>query len=157
MPVADIARTDVVTASRDTSVEKLGQLMRDEGVGSIIITEDGEPVGMVTDRDLSVRVLAQAEEIELANPFSLEDLRAEQVMSYGLFTADVNDSLFEVMREMCQESCRRVPVTDGDELYGILTLDDLLVILSGELSELAMLVADESPDLEKEAPELVVD
>ncbi|WP_239685686.1 CBS domain-containing protein [Halolamina pelagica] len=57
MPVADIARTDVMTASRDQSAGNLATVMKEENVGSVIIETDDEPVGIVTDRDLVIDVL----------------------------------------------------------------------------------------------------
>jgi len=157
MPIRDIARTDVVTASEGDSIEDLAHLMMDEGVGSVVITDGDEPVGIVTDRDLSIRVLAQAEGIDLASPFSIEDLRVERIMTYGPFTADVNDSLLDVMDKMCQKSCRRIPITEEGELYGIVTLDDLLLLISGEINDLAKVVADESPEFEEDMSELLAD
>lgn len=138
----------MVTAERDTSIEDLARSMRDENVGSVVITDGAEPVGIVTDRDLSVRALAEAHGIEIAGRMLLEDLTAGDVMTYGPFTADVNDSVLEVLNDMCTEGCRRVPVVDGDELYGIVTLDDFIVLLTTELNDVASIVASESPPIE---------
>ncbi len=157
MLISDLARTDVVTATDDTSVEELAHMMRDESVGSVVITENDEPVGIVTDRDLSVRVLAQAEGIDLSSPFSIEDIQAYRVMTHGPFTADVDDSLLDVVDKMCERSCRRVPVTEDGDLYGIVTLDDFLMLLTHELGELATVIRDEAPEFDESPLEAVDD
>lgn len=59
MPIEDLAREDVVSAGPGTSVPELAQQMRDENVGSVVITSDNIPTGIVTDRDLTTRVLAK--------------------------------------------------------------------------------------------------
>lgn len=152
MSIADIARTDVVTADKQTSIEGLAQQMRDEDVGSVVITEDDEPVGIVTDRDLSVRALAEAHGIEIAGRMLIEELTAGDVMTYGPFTADADDSVLDVLGEMCQEGCRRVPVVDDGELHGIVTLDDFVMLLTTELNNVASIISTESPPIEAEAP-----
>ena len=55
MPVQDLARSEVVTAHTDTAVSKLAEQMADERVGSVVITDDEMPIGIVTDRDLALR------------------------------------------------------------------------------------------------------
>lgn len=152
MSIQDIARTDVVTATREASVEDIAREMRDENVGSVVVVEDGKPVGIVTDRDLSVRVLAESHGIELAAEMLIGDLTAEDVMTHGVYTADVDDSLFTVLNEMCSESLRRVPVVKDGELHGIVTLDDFVVLLSTELNNVGSIIAAESPPLEAGAP-----
>lgn len=150
--IGEIAREGVVTASPDTSVPFLAEEMREYDVGSVVIVEDDEPVGVVTDRDLSVRFLAEADEIQEAlseeSDSSLSNITAQDVMTHGVFTVDYDDSIMDVMVEMCGENVRRVPVVEDGELVGIVTLDDFIALLATEFNNLASVIVSESPAYE---------
>lgn len=138
MPVSDVARTDVVTAHRDHSAAELAALMREENVGSVIVVNDDEPVGVVTDRDLALAVVEPG-----ANP---ETVTAADVMSESPTTARSTDGLFDVMESLHDHEVRRLPVVDEDgTLTGIVTLDDLVVLLAEELEDLADVIEAEFP------------
>ena len=137
MTIADIMREDVVTASPDTPVNEVATTMRDETVGSVVVVEDGAPVGLVTDRDIAVRIAADA--------LDSTEMTARQMMTEDPVTVDVDTGILELCNAMHDEGVRRMPVVDGDDLTGIVTLDDLTVLLSGELQELAGVIRSESP------------
>ncbi|MDQ2054591.1 CBS domain-containing protein [Halobellus sp. H-GB7] len=138
MPVVDVARTGVMTAQRDQSAGNLATVMKEENVGSVIIEEDGRPVGIVTDRDLVVEVLEPR-----ADPTTVT---AADVMTETPVTVDTDAGVFEAIRQMHEHSVRRMPVTETDgNLAGIVTLDDLLILLSDELDNLAGVIETESP------------
>jgi CBS domain-containing protein len=137
MTVSDLARTDPIAATRDASIATVSALMRDETVGSVVIVEDGAPVGIVTDRDVAVRVVAEGQ-----NP---DDVTAGDVMTADPVTVDVDAGLMDLTSTMAEHDVRRVPVVDGGELYGIITLDDVDQLLSDERQHLADVVAAESP------------
>ncbi|RLM53932.1 CBS domain-containing protein [Halobellus sp. Atlit-31R] len=138
MPVADIARTGVMTAPRDQSAGNLATVMKEENVGSVVIEEEHRPVGIVTDRDLVVEVLEPR-----ADPTTVT---AGDVMTETPVTVDTEAGIFEAIRQMHDHSVRRMPVTDADdELAGIVTLDDLVVLLSDEMDNLAGVIETESP------------
>ncbi|MFP4632099.1 MAG: CBS domain-containing protein [Halobacteriales archaeon] len=150
MPISDVARRNVVTASPDTTVPMLAKEMREFDVGSVVVVDDDEPVGIVTDRDLSVRVLAEAEGIEVGSEADLgiADLTAHDVMTHGAFAVDADDSVLEVLSDMCAENVRRVPVVEDGELAGIVTLDDFVALLATEFNNLASVIVKESPPYE---------
>ncbi len=137
MTIQKIARKDVVTASRDTTVAEIAETMRDQNVGSVVIAEERTPVGIVTDRDISVSVVAEG-----LDPTSMT---ASDVMTPDLFTADVDDGIYDVLDRMGEEAVRRVPVVDAGTLEGIATLDDFTVLLSSELENLTAVIESESP------------
>jgi CBS domain-containing protein len=115
----EIMTTGVVTAAPDTSAAEVAQQMRDHNVGSVVIVEpDGLPIAMLTDRDLAMRVLA--EETDPDEPI------AERV-SRPLVSGDPDMELEEAAALMVQHRVRRLPVVDGGELIGIVTLDDIAV------------------------------
>jgi len=115
--------------------------MRDLHVGTLIVVDEHDgrrlPVGLVTDRDLVVRVLT-------------EDGRAAgaaavgEVMTSNLVTAQEDDSLLDALKKMRSFGIRRLPVVnDGGGLEGILAFDDLVDLVAEELSDLSNLLARE--------------
>ncbi len=137
MRIGELARSDVVTATVDESLTTVARRLRDEGVGSVVVTDDGKPRGIVTDRDLVVYGLAQE-----ADPGATTALN---VMEEDLFTIDSRADVFTTITEMRDRGVRRVPVTADGSLAGIVTLDDLLVVLAEELASLASVIEGESP------------
>lgn len=137
MTVGDLAREEVVTVTPATTASDVATTLADENVGSAVVVDGNEPVGIVTDRDLAVSVIAEGGDAAT--------LTAGDVMTGDLFTVEPTEGVFDVLAEMCDVGVRRVPVVDADGLAGILTLDDFLVLLSTELSNLAGVVEAESP------------
>ncbi|MDQ2052095.1 CBS domain-containing protein [Natronolimnohabitans sp. A-GB9] len=138
MPVENLARSDVVTASTDDSIQEIASTMDDESVGSIVITDGGEPAGIVTDRDLTTQVIAEGE--------SPDGLTAEDVMSTDLCTIEQNSGFYEATELMSEHGVRRLPVVDSDgELTGIITVDDLNELLADEHQQLASVIQAQRP------------
>jgi CBS domain-containing protein len=139
MPIEDLARTEVVSASPETPVPELAQRMRDENVGSVVVTNDNSPTGIVTDRDLTTRVLA-----EEAAP---ADRTAEDVMSRDLCAVGPDAGFYEAAEVMSENGVRRLPVCDeNDELVGIITADDLTELLADENQQLAAVIRSQRPE-----------
>jgi signal-transduction protein with cAMP-binding, CBS, and nucleotidyltransferase domain len=139
MPIEDLAREDVVSASPETSVPELAQHMRDENVGSVVIADENTPTGIVTDRDLTTRVLAE----EAAS----SDQTADDVMSTGLCAVGPDAGFYEAAQVMSKNGVRRLPVCDeNDELVGIITADDLTELLAEENQQLASVVQAQRPE-----------
>jgi CBS domain-containing protein len=117
--LSEIMTPSVVTADLDADTLSVAQLMRDRSVGSVVVCgPGGDPVAMVTDRDLAVRVLAD------------QRLASDPVrdhVSRPLVSGDPGMHLEEAAALMVQHQIRRLPVIDGDELVGIVTLDDIAV------------------------------
>ncbi|WP_049986147.1 CBS domain-containing protein [Halobellus rufus] len=138
MPVTDVSRTGVMTANREQSAGNLTSVMKEEDVGSVIIEEDDRPVGVVTDRDLVLEVLEPR-----ADP---TEVTAGDIMTDAPVTVSGDTGVFETIRQMHEHAVRRMPVTDeSDALTGIVTLDDLVVLLADELDNLAGVIESESP------------
>ena len=140
MPVGEICNREVVTAERSMVVTEAARLMRAHHVGDLVVVEaqqgGNSPVGIVTDRDIVVEVVAAG-----VNP---EALNVSDIMGPDLATVHENEGLFEAMRYMRDKGVRRMPVVDGSGgLVGILTLDDLLELLAEEMTEMAKLVSHE--------------
>lgn len=141
MPVKDICRPkeELVSASEDTSVRDLCQLMGERKVGCIVIEADDEPEGIVTDRDIA---MAFGE----ADP--LAEWTAGDIMNRDPYTAESDDAVFELCAKMAEHGVRRFPVVEDDELTGIVTLDDLVIHFEDELHNLSEVIRAESPAYE---------
>lgn len=138
MPIENLARSDVVTMSPEDSIADLAITMREEDVGSIVITDGEVPEGIVTDRDLTIRVLAQQ-----AAP---SELSAEDVMSPDPETIERDAGFYQATEMMAENGVRRLPVCDEDgALVGIITVDDLNELLADEHEELADVVRAQRP------------
>lgn len=138
MPLQTLARDEVVHASPDTSVTELAKQMRDETVGSVVITNGNSPVGIVTDRDLTTRVVAENG--------SGDALTAEDVMTSDITWADADIGLYEAGELMSEHGIRRLPIcNDSDELCGIISADDIIELLADEQRHLASVVQAQRP------------
>lgn len=140
MAVGEICNREVVIAEKTLSVVDAAQLMRKHHVGDLVVIEEKAgrkyPVGIVTDRDIVVEVVAAG-----VNP---DALKVGDIMGPEVATVREGEGLFEALRHMRDKGVRRMPVVDRDGgLVGILTLDDLLSLLAEEMTELAKLVSHE--------------
>jgi CBS domain-containing protein len=138
MPIGDLARSDVVTASPETAVADLAATMDEENVGSIVITDGETPVGIVTDRDLTVRVLGAG-----GDP---SEWTAGDVMTDDLETVERGAGFYEAATQMAEHGIRRLPVCEGETLVGIITADDLTELLADEQQHLGDIVRAQRPE-----------
>ncbi|HVD41818.1 MAG TPA: CBS domain-containing protein [Solirubrobacterales bacterium] len=119
MRLSEIMTSGVVTATAEASALEVARLMRDHRVGSVVIVDSAaKPVAMVTDRDLALRVFAEG--AEPATP-------ALEHASRPLVCGDPEMELDEAAVLMAQHRVRRLPVVRGEELVGIVSLDDIAV------------------------------
>jgi len=132
MTIKEMARTDVVTADPETTTREISRLLEEENVGSVIVTEDQEPVGIVTDRDLALDVIGEGK--------NSATIAAADVMTEDLFTVETDESIYDVLAGMRERGARRVPVVEDGKLAGIVTLDDFIVLLTSELENVSGVV-----------------
>jgi CBS domain-containing protein len=141
MTAGEFCNRKVVIAWRSEHLPEVARRMRDFHVGTLVVVDefDGRriPVGVVTDRDLIVRVLADGTR-------DFDALVVENVMTADLVTAREGDGLWDAIKKMRAFGIRRLPVVnDKGELEGILSFDDLIDRLAEELSDLSSLVSRE--------------
>ena len=141
MHVGAVCTRDVVVAFPDDSLVEAARRMRHCHVGALVVIEEDDyakvPVGMLTDRDIVVSVVAK-------DPEDLTRLQVGDVMTTDILTAEEDEAVDHVIARMRTAGVRRIPVVDGDEsLVGILALDDLLDIVAEQLDNLARLVTRE--------------
>ncbi len=140
MRVGDCSTSKVVVARRSTSIGEAARLMREYHIGALIVTGDDKqdvmPVGIVTDRDLVIEILAK--EIDPS------ELTVGDVMSPDLTVAQESDDLFQTLDRMREQGVRRVPViNDRGQLAGILSVDDVLALLASAISRVPQLMRTE--------------
>ncbi|WP_050048486.1 CBS domain-containing protein [Halanaeroarchaeum sulfurireducens] len=138
MPIDDLARSEIVTATAETAVPEIASAMESEDVGSVVITDGDEPVGIVTDRDLALQIVAEG-----TDPASLT---ADDVMTTDIVTIDSNAGFYEAADRMAENGIRRLPVLAGDSLVGIITADDLTELLADEQQHMADIIRAQRPE-----------
>ena len=128
MKLEEVIRRRPVTVAPDTTLAMAAKAMNDAGVGALVVVEDESPIGIVTDRDITVRATARR---------FPPDARIDSVMSTDLITAFAADDVSRALHVFDEHPIRRLPLV-GDEgaLVGMVSADDLLVNISGELAEL---------------------
>lgn len=128
-PVSDHYPKEVATISVEATARDAADAMRDGAVGCLVVLRGGEPAGIVTDRDLLERVIAEGRDAEATS--------AADVMSHPLQVAHPDDPLERVVELMSARAIRRVPVVRDGRLVGIVALDDVFAEVAGELNDLA--------------------
>jgi CBS domain-containing protein len=116
MLLRDVMTAEVVTAAPDRTVREIAELMRERNVGSVVIVEDDQPAGFVTDRDLALSVIADGRDFG--------DHVADHASS-PVITAEPSMDVEEGAELMVRHGVRRLVIVDGGRLRGIVTLDDL--------------------------------
>jgi CBS domain-containing protein len=115
-----------VAAATDT-VEHAARIMRDRGVGCLVVTRAGRPSGIVTDRDLVLRVLAEGRDPTTST--------LGEFVTYDPITISESEGIESAVARMRRHGVRRLPIVDENGLVvGIVTADDLFVLLGGELA-----------------------
>src|SRR5690348_18370013 len=120
MKVSDVMTTEVETVQMDTTLEEVASIMKIENVGALpVVDEDEDLIGIITDRDIIVRCIAEGK-----NP---ADTNVEEVLSHELETIEPDADIEEAARLMADKQIRRLPVCEEGELVGMLSIGDLAV------------------------------
>jgi CBS domain-containing protein len=132
--IGELMTEDVVSAPRDATLRDVAELMRDRGVGSVVIVDGERPCALITDRDVALALGADGARRSDA---------ADDHASRPLVTGDAAMDVEEAAARMVQHRVRRLPVVSGDggALAGIVTLDDLAV-RTGDLKLAQQMTAD---------------
>lgn len=120
MKVSDLMTTEVETVQMNSTLEEAASIMKVENVGAIpVVDEDDDLVGIITDRDIVVRCVADGK-----NP---ADTNVEEVLTHELETIEPDVDIEEAARLMADKQIRRLPVCEEGELVGMLSIGDLAV------------------------------
>lgn len=133
--VEDIVQTDVVTAERDTPVATVVAEMAEKDVGSVVVVEDDRPVGVITDRSVV---------LSLESDPDVSERKAEEIMGESPVTGTTDMTVFKAIRRMREGPVRRLPIVDEDgTLQGIVTLDDILIVLGTEVENATQIIREQ--------------
>lgn len=140
MTIGTICNREVITVQRDATVLHAAVLMRQYHVGDVVVIENRKnktvPIGIVTDRDIVVELVATELDCKV--------ITVGDIIITKLIVVKDSAGVFEAIQLMANKGVRRLPVVDDDGgLVGIITLDDLLLLLSKELAALNKLVTRE--------------
>jgi CBS domain-containing protein len=146
MPVERYAVKSVVSVAPDHTLAQAIEAMRSARVGSVVVVQDGRPVGMLTDRDAALAVHARANDPEKA--------RVDAVMQSPVVTARGDTGVRAAIRTLADHGLRRLPIVDEqDKLAGLLAIDDLVLVLARELFLLRSPLVAQRPKVAVDAAE----
>ncbi|MBN2331809.1 MAG: CBS domain-containing protein [Deltaproteobacteria bacterium] len=140
MSVGKFCNRDVVIVEPTATIVEAARLMRHHHVGGLVVVDQQgskvEPIGIVTDRDMVVSLIAEQIDISL--------LTVSDLMSGELISAVEHDSLWDTMQRMVGGGIRRLPVVSDDgSLVGIIAVDDILELLADEMGALVRIIQSE--------------
>lgn len=149
MLAGEYCNRDVVIVGRSDSIVKAARLMREHHVGDVLVVEprNGErvPVGILTDRDIVVEVIAEETE--------LDSLTIQDVMSFKLVTSNESDDLMVTIKRMRVNGIRRIPIVNqAGGLVGILSIDDILDVITEQLMDLDQIIINEQSKEKEHRP-----
>lgn len=137
MPVGHLGPDEVVTVERATGLIDVARTLDSENIGAVVVVEDERPVGIVTDRDITI-ALAESDDVR--------SLTAEDVMSADPVTLREDAEGMDISEAIGDANVRRIPVVDEDgKLTGIVTLDDLVATIGEQLDRVADTIEAQSP------------
>jgi CBS domain-containing protein len=136
--VRDAMTDDPRSIGAAESVVKAARLMRDEHIGSLPVTEDERLVGMITDRDITTRVVAEG-----AAP---ETTSVEDVYSRDLISVEPNEDLEEALQLMARHQVRRLPVVENGRLVGVVAQADIALKDNKRTGELVEAISEPSEE-----------
>jgi CBS domain-containing protein len=119
MKVRDVMTEEVMCAAPDTTLEEIATMMRTGDTGAIPVTDEGDLIGIITDRDIVLRCVAEGHDAT--------EMTAEEIVSEDIETIDPDSDLEEARELMSRRQIRRLPVVDRGELVGMLSIGDLAV------------------------------
>lgn len=138
MTTGSIMSRKLVALRPQDTVARAAKRMREEGVGCILVLDGkGQPVGILTDRDIVVSVVATG--------LDPKATRLEQVMVSRVITAQEDEILLKAVKKMAEARIRRLPIVDrSGKVKGIISVDDILVPLITELSNVCAAIVGPS-------------
>jgi CBS domain-containing protein len=118
MNIRDVMTPNPRTVSPSDSIQNAARIMRDEDTGAVPVVDNGRPVGMVTDRDIVVRAVADGIQLNQT---------VREIVTMGVIAATPDMSTRDAAELMSEHQVRRLPVVENERLVGIVSLGDLAV------------------------------
>jgi len=121
LTIADVMTKSVISVDASLTVNEAAKMMEDTRVGAVIVMENNTPVGIVTDRDFAIKVVAHA--YQITTP-------VKQIMSSPLFSISSDESFRTAADLMYDRGIRKLPVIDDEKVVGIITATDIVNLLA---------------------------
>jgi CBS domain-containing protein len=118
MKVKDVMSTPVITEDEDVSGTIISREMELSGIGSVVITKEGKPVGIVTDRDIAIKIFATRR--------TVSEVKVKEIMSSPLITIGPEAPVEKACELLAKNDIRRLPVMENDKLVGIVSVRNIL-------------------------------
>jgi CBS domain-containing protein len=106
LEVGDVMTHEVITEDEDASVTIISNDMEQSGIGSVVITKGGKPVGIITDRDIAIKVIMKDRKPS--------KIKAKEIMSSPLITIEPYEPMEKACKLLAEKDIRRLPVMEGD-------------------------------------------
>jgi CBS domain-containing protein len=119
--IRDLMTTDPIILDRSTTAAEAARTMREQDIGDVLVRDGGELCGIVTDRDLTLRIIADGQDPQ--------EVTIGEVCSGELTTCGPDDELTHAVRVMREKRIRRLPIMDRGDAVGILSLGDLAMTM----------------------------
>lgn len=119
--VADVMTKSVISVDASMTVNGAAKMMEDAKVGAVIVMENNTPIGIVTDRDFAIKIVAHA--YQITTP-------VKQIMSSPLFSISSDESVRTAADLMHDRGIRKLPVMDNENVVGIITATDIVNLLA---------------------------
>lgn len=119
MKVRDVMTSQVATANADSTLEEIATMMKSEDTGAIPVVEEDELLGIITDRDIVIRCVAEGRDPS--------EVIAEDILTDSLEVVDPDTDVVEALDLMGRHQIRRLPVVENGELVGMVSIGDLAV------------------------------
>ena len=119
--IGDAMTKNPVYVTPDTTIEECARIMHDKNVGSLLVSNNGNLLGILSERDMVKKALAK-------NFTKLTDLKAKDIMTKKVVTITSEEDIYDAMLVMKDEVIRRLPVVSGKKIVGLLTYSDVLKI-----------------------------
>jgi CBS domain-containing protein len=117
MKINDIMTKGVIKVNAESSIQDVAKVLKDHNIGSVPVCREDKVVGIITDRDIVIRAIAEGN----------TSLNASDVMTSNPVTCSSNSDVEEVSRIMSERQIRRIPIVDNSNLVGMVALGDLAV------------------------------
>jgi CBS domain-containing protein len=121
MTIADVMTKSVISVDASITINEAAKMMEDAKVGAVIIMENNAPIGIVTDRDFAVKVVAHA--YQITTP-------VKQIMTSPLFSINSDESVRTAADFMHDRGIRKLPVINSEKVVGIITATDIVNLLA---------------------------
>jgi signal-transduction protein with cAMP-binding, CBS, and nucleotidyltransferase domain len=144
MALDTLLKKKLISCQPDSSIKKVAEMMDEENVGAVLVVEDGEPRGIITDRDIVVRCVV--------NGMDCMKGTAKEIMTEPVECVGVRDGIFDVVETMKDKKVRRIPVVDDDgKAVGLISFGDVFQLLSKEIEDLAAPTVPEKTKIVEQA------